>query len=197
MSLKVKLISTIAAVCMVICLLSVGIWAASVGTVNVGGTVSFVAEDVDVTITATVTGSKTTGQTRTITWDAGTAYNADGEDEDDVANDALVADWTDLVLDFQKNTPIVIEITITNNSEQRSVGVAISDNGSNPTNWTHGVDKPADTLEYIGATAGEIVGEQATAASNVGTYTITLTGTDWNELMAGTLNYKVVVTNIA
>ena len=177
MSLKAKLVSTIAAICMVICLLSVGIWAASTGTVNVGGTVSFTASDVDVTITATVNGAKTTGQTKTVTWSAANT------------EETLTADWSNLTLDFVKGSDIEIVLEITNNSVERSVGVAISDNESSATNYTHAVDLASDTLEAKGAT-GEGV-------SNTGTYKITLKVTDWNKLVSGTLAYKVVVNNVA
>ena len=127
MSLKVKLATTIAALCMVICLLTVGVWAATKTSVNVSGTVSFVAEDVNATISATVTGA--TGDEQNITNKVIATFLGDevipeGSDyyeyEDKDGNKTY--DFKDL--DFaSKDSVIVITLTIKNDSTQRKLNV--------------------------------------------------------------------------
>lgn len=114
MTTKAKLVSTIAAFCLVLALMVVGVLAATSATVNLGGTISFTAQDVVATVTAKSTGAATdmTTDTYTKTFNASTA-------EDDVAN---VADWDDISLQFaNKTTDIVITVTITNNAQDGRV----------------------------------------------------------------------------
>ncbi len=169
MSLKAKLVSTIAAFCMVICLLSVGIWAANTGTVNVGGTVSFVASDVDVSIYGVVGTEAAEAEaitTEIVTWNA-------------ASEGTLTEDWTN-ALNFTKGEDIVISLKVVNNSEQRSVAVTLTDDGTTATNYTH-TPSAGSTIE----------------AEGVAVYTITLSVTDWNKLVTGNLSYDLVVTNVA
>lgn len=143
MSLKAKLVSTIAAFCMVICLLSVGIWAANTGTVNVGGSVSFVAKDVDVTISlVSVTGAG----------DAGDAYAKDDITWNAATEGTLSASWTDMVFAFQKAAngtlgDIVITINVKNNSAERPVNVTAA------AQMTEGADT---SVSVVAATTGQI-----------------------------------------
>ncbi|MBO5022353.1 MAG: hypothetical protein J6C53_02615 [Clostridia bacterium] len=168
MSLKAKLVSTIAAFCMVICLLSVGIWAASTGTVNVGGTVSFTATDVDVTIYGVVGTAAADAEditTEIVTWDAAST------------GDTLTEDWTN-ALNFTKGQDIVISLKVVNNNEERAVTVTLVDDETAATNYTH---TPS---------AGSSI-----AAGQSAVYTITLKVTDWNKKVEGTLSYDLTVTN--
>ncbi len=118
MSLKAKLVSTIAAFCMVICLLSVGIWAASTGTVTVGGTVSFEATDVNVTVTGTVSGAKVNTWTDTITWSAEDATAAE-------VWDGLLFEFVQNTTDTSKLDDIVISLKIDNLSTERGILVTL------------------------------------------------------------------------
>ena len=104
MNSKAKLISTIAAICMVLVLLVGGIWAASSGTVTIGGTVSFSAQDVDVKITGVVTGASTasTPELDPIRWNAATANNKDGNSNLEDGLEDLQAAWDLGELQFTK-----------------------------------------------------------------------------------------------
>ena len=120
MSLKAKLVSTIAAFCMVICLLSVGIWAANSGTVNLGGSVSFTATDVNVRVEYVgMEGGTGTYSHAAIEWNSSDEPTADDKFEGmnfgfkkSETNAAVYAD-------------IVITIKVTNLSKERGVNVAI------------------------------------------------------------------------
>jgi hypothetical protein len=178
MSLKAKLVSTIAAFCMVICLLSVGIWAANTGTVNVGGSVNFVAEDVNVKIELLdVVGAGKAGDDyakEAIEWDA-----------TDVGT--LSADWTDMVFAFQKADDgslgdIVITIKVTNLSEERAVSVA-------PTAaMSEGADEDVD-VTFTGATS------IAAKGNEVYTITISTTKTGNDTVATSAWTGSLVITN--
>ena len=60
MSLKTKLVSTISAICMVLALLTVGVWAVSTASVTLGGSVSFTADNIHARVTGSVTGTQET-----------------------------------------------------------------------------------------------------------------------------------------
>ena len=120
MSLKVKLTTAIAALCMVICLLSVGVWAASSGVVKIDGSVSFVANDVNVTVYGEGAGELPEGATVTAfkldraeiaTWTAET------EDEN------MEKTWEPKVLFAHKSEIITLTITVVNNSLERGVAL--------------------------------------------------------------------------
>ena len=127
MSLKAKLATTIAALCMVICLLTVGVWAAKQGTVSMHGTVSFVAEDVSVKIYGALSG--TDGNDNIGTPD--TAKIVDGDKRiaewNALTTDAaLTATWgteeASLDLGFaNKGSTIKLVIKVENTNEERSV----------------------------------------------------------------------------
>ena len=104
MSLKAKLVSSVAAFCLVLALLVVGVLAVNQATVQLGGSISFTANDVIATVTVTSTGA-TTDLNETIKFDSTDANDDEGT-------------LTDLGLVFaNKTSPIVITVTITNDSE--------------------------------------------------------------------------------
>jgi len=148
MSLKAKLVSTIAAFCMVICLLSVGIWAASSGTVNIGGTVSFEVTDVNVLIEGTVTGMDGAAPTlKDIDWNAEDGYNTDTDSDSE--NDALVEGWALGALSFKKNAQGELDsITLTIDITNRST-----------------VNAAKATLEVIAPTSGDVKVEASSAVN--------------------------------
>ena len=109
MSLKAKLVSSVAAFMLVIALMVVGIFAANSATVQMGGTISFTASDVNATITLASEGQSGAALSKSITFDA--------DDETATAN------WTDQNLVFVKGSDITVKITFTNNSAERAMTV--------------------------------------------------------------------------
>ena len=133
MSLKAKLTTTLAALCMVICLLSVGVWAATQATVNFSGTVTFELRDVQVSVYGAYKG---TGEDTDL-GSADTDAIAEGEDElivtwtaedEDATEDPadednmLDKDWEFNALNFEnKNSTIVIALKVKNNNPDNGV----------------------------------------------------------------------------
>lgn len=200
MKLKAKLISTIAAVCMVVCLLSVGIWAVSKGTVNIGGNVSFTADNVYVQIDGTVSGStndanKVLGP---IVWNSETVNNVDSEPTDGKL-DALIESWDLSGLVFANNagtlSPITVTLTIKNLSTQRKATVKLTDNTT--------IEASDDvTMEISGLASNRLVLEPSTGVqdqtNNIATITITLTPKDLsanNTVDAFSFNIDVSIEN--
>ena len=175
MSLRAKLATTIAALCMVICLLTVGVFAASQANVNIGGTVSFVAEDVDATVTATFANVKTAIEQKSVTFDSATA------DED------MTEDWTGLDLTFANKTDdIIITVVVNNNNAERRLGVTFTDNSTELKNFTVAI-KEGETV---------VSAQDEIAASGSATYTITLHITDNNDSVSGNLNVNIKLDNL-
>lgn len=181
MGLKAKLVSTIAAICMVICLLSVGVWAASTATVNLGGTVSFTAKDVQATVKlVSISGTENDAQTKT---DA--TFDAETQDS------AATVNWNDLALTFKdKNTPIVITIKVINNNTQRALNVTATDR-STTTNYTVDIKKGEANFTTEDLTKVD------ESKSNEATYTITLKVTNKNIKAEGTLAVEFKLENVA
>ena len=145
MSLKAKLASTIAAVCMVICLLSVGIFAATTAKISLSGSVSFVAQDVDVSVAATVSGAAVN------TWkESGVITPAATEG-------ATVLPWEVDELQFVKNgddlNDIVISLEITNNGS-KSVSVTAADDTAKANG--EGIEVSYDAKLTIAATETKV-----------------------------------------
>lgn len=118
MKLKAKLISTIAAFAMVLCLTIVGVWAAATVTVSVTGTVSYTATDVNATVTGSITGITESGKTYSKTFNHGTT--------DEQANDA----WALENITFVKHQDVVITLTVKNNDSTRSFKATLVNSGS-------------------------------------------------------------------
>ena len=163
MNSKAKLISTIAAICMVLVLLVGGIWAASSGTVTIGGTVSFSAQDVDVKITGVVTGASTasTPELDPIRWNAATANNKDGNSNLEDGLEDLQAAWDLGELQFTKAAAdgklnnIVLTITVENYSTERQVQVALTT--TTPTAGDIAVAVAGDTTIGVASKTGDVV----------------------------------------
>ena len=160
MKLKAKLISTIAAFAMVLCLTIVGVWAATTVTVNVTGNVSFSPTDVNVKVTGSITG---------ITESAGKTYEKDFNDAttDEQANDT----WALENITFVKHQDVVITLTVKNLDSTRSFKATLVNNGSG-TNATGTVG-----TETVTIAAGET--ESLTFTINVG---------DWNKAAGYNIN---------
>lgn len=115
MSLKAKLVSTVAAFLMVLALMVVGVFAATSGSIQMGGSLTFNATDV-------------VGRV-----DLATVGNSGGEitkttEDFDATDDSVDFSWTtgegeaiDLV--FSEGTDITVKITVTNNASDRPMYV--------------------------------------------------------------------------
>ncbi len=120
MSLKAKLVSSVAAFMLVIALLVVGVLAASQVTVNMGGSISFTATDVHAKVEITVAGtSEETQPSKTYIF----SYNK-GES---VTTGELVtgdsATWDSNSWTFGANRQITVTVKITNLDAKREIDV--------------------------------------------------------------------------
>lgn len=114
MTTKAKLVSTIAAFCLVLALMVVGVLAASSATVDLGGSISFTAKDVVATVSVSASGS---AEDATVN---GTGVYTESFD----STDNPTASWTknDINLTFaSKDAPIVITIAVQNDSDERAL----------------------------------------------------------------------------
>ena len=118
MTTKAKLVSTIAAFCLVLALMVVGVLAASTVTVNLGGTIGFQSSDVVGSVTIATSGAATD----LVATEAGNHYEFDS-----ATTNATQFDFTNKALNFnagEANNTITVTLTITNNSEERAIQVA-------------------------------------------------------------------------
>ena len=168
MKLKAKLISTIAAFAMVLCLTIVGVWAAATVTVSVTGTVSYTATDVNATVTGTITGIN---ETKSFTQD----FNADKADTSGA--------WDLSGITFVKNQPVVITLTVKNNSTERSLEAELVNNGG---------AAGTNTTAALGATTEATIN----AGDNVD-FTFTINVTDWNKQAGYPIDLTLTLKNVA
>ena len=148
MSLRAKLATTIAALCMVICLLTVGVWAANKATVNINGSVSFVANDVHATVSAVSSGTtEATKKSDSVTFNcSSTAAEGDNKGETDTF------DFSGMIF-ANKTEDIVITITVSNLGERAltaKVSQGTVENAND--NVTVSIDKTS--VETVAATTG-------------------------------------------
>ena len=116
MSLKAKLISTISAFVLILTIVIVGVWAATQANVSLGGTINFQATNVYAKVTGTVTGMDSNPTLPTLIFSEG----------EDASEETDIEQWNNLNLVFNTSgTPIEIEVTVENLSDQRSLGVSI------------------------------------------------------------------------
>ena len=112
MSLKAKLVSSVAAFMLVLALMVVGIFAASSGTVQMGGTISFTATDVVGSITLSSTGNQGGELSETASFTAET--------------ETIAENWTEQNLVFAEATDIVVSITVDNDATDRPMYVTFT-----------------------------------------------------------------------
>ena len=191
MTTKAKLVSTIAAFCLVLALMVVGVLAASSVTVNLGGSLSFTASDVDATVKVVATGC---GEAATVngTGDYTKTFNADSAENS----------WTkdDIDLTFSdKDAPIVITITVTNNSDERALKVSFTGDAlpnvtasSNVTMAvTYGDNAAASTSATLGTEEIEVgVGEYAEIK-------LTISIDDANKTVSSNWDANLTLENVA
>lgn len=112
MSLKAKLVSTVAAFVMVLALMVVGVLAASQGTIQMGGSIQFTASDVIADVSLTSTGM-TSNLNKTASYTATT--------------ETIQETWTDLNLTFVEGTDIQVSLKVENNATDRPLYVTFTD----------------------------------------------------------------------
>lgn len=169
MKLKAKLISTIAAFAMVLCLTIVGVWAATSVSVSVTGTVGFTASDVNATVTGTITG---------ITEEKTFSKVFDAASEEDSAT------WDLSNITFVKDSNVVITLTVKNDSTERSLTAKLENNGAaSGTNTTAVLGQEANLVTIP---AGE---EQA--------FTFTISVANWNMEASYSINLLLTLNNVA
>lgn len=152
MSNKVKLVSIITALVFVLSLLIVGVLAAQTATVNLGGTITFQAKDVQATISAGVVtnGSVADAENKmqTVVLDA----------ENDGA--AAIATWSGLNLTFDDGgDDVTITFTITNDHGEKDLIVTTvqtdgtTDNATMTTTVTGGTGTVTSNTIAVGSSA--------------------------------------------
>lgn len=158
MSLKAKLVSSIAAFCLVLALMVVGIFAANSLQVNLSGNLTYTATDVVAEINVSSTGAKGDN----ISWNSSV----------DATDDELTGGYDALNLEFAKDTPIVITVTVKNNSNENMTVTATQPTAASGVTIQTSVS---------GGSSSTYTEAQTVSASQTVTYTITLTMQDTAE----------------
>ncbi len=115
MSLKTRLVFLISAFTLILTMLIMGVLAVSQVNVNMGGSISFTADDVYAHVTGNVTGATVPPSALNVT------YSATQTTGDDTV-------WEELTLNFDTSaTPIVFSITVENLSTERTLTVTLTD----------------------------------------------------------------------
>lgn len=170
MKLKAKLISTIAAFAMVLCLTIVGVWAAATVTVDVTGTLSYTAKDVNATVTGSITGIAGEGnKTYSQTFNAGKEQATDS--------------WDLSGLTFVKNQDVIITLTVTNNSTE----VGLTAKLTNKTTTEENVE--------ITLSENQEVQVGTEADSKTKTFTFTIHVLDWDKSTNYSVNLSLSLTS--
>lgn len=169
MKLKAKLISTIAAFAMVLCLTIVGVWAAATVTVSVTGTVSYTATDVDATVTGTITGITESGKNFEKTFNAASTENSGA--------------WDLSGITFVKNQDVIITLNVKNNSTERPLQATLANNGE---------ATGTNTTAALGETTTSTI-----AAGDNASFTFTIKVTDWNKAASYGINLMLTLNNQA
>ena len=171
MKLKAKLISTIAAFAMVLCLTIVGVWAATTVNVTVTGTVGYIATDVDATVEGSITGITETGKTYSQTFNS------------DTVGEPATGSWDLSNITFAKGQDVVITLKVTNNSTERALEATIANNGA---------ATGTNTTAELGTTTTATV-----AAGDDASFTFTIKVGDWNKAAAYEINLGLTLVNKA
>lgn len=164
MSFRVKLITTVSAFVLILALLTVGVFAAQSATVNLGGTITFQAKDVQATISAATVNNATLA-------DASSKLQQIVLDADNDGTEAI-ATWAGLVLTFDDaGDDATITFTITNDHPEKALTVTTTQ-----TNGT--VDNATMTVTQTGGTG--TVENNTIAVGGSAEYTVTFHIEDQN-----------------
>ena len=175
MTLRSKMVATISAFCLVLAMLIIGVWAAQSVKVEMGGSLTFDANDVNVKIEGTIEGTSEPQTLDTLIFSAN-----EGQSSGDVET------WKNKALTFGRDDDnvydIVITIKITNLSYENAVNVKILDNYQTIEN----VDKTItrDDGQY---TAGSTYAlpKSTTESESTTTFKITFSVADKNQPVSG------------
>ena len=166
MSLKMKLISAISAFTLVLGLLIMGVFAVNQAQVDMGGSITFNADDVYAKVTGSVANAQVAPTGLDVTY---SAYETVG--------DPSAWEELDLLFDSQ-GTPVVITITVENLSTERSLTVNLTDTISSSTpNLNKSLQRDSST--YSSGT--NITLDPKDNGTSTTTFTITLSVADRNQ----------------
>ena len=166
MSLKMKLISAISAFTLVLGLLIMGVFAVNQAQVDMGGSITFNADDVYARVTGSVANAQVAPTGLDVTY---SAYETVG--------DPSAWEELDLLFDSQ-GTPVVIAITVENLSTERSLTVNLTDTISSSTpNLNKSLQRDSNT--YSSGT--NITLDPKDNGTSTTTFTITLSVADRNQ----------------
>ncbi len=191
MSLKAKLISTISAMCLVIALVSVGVWAASTATINLSGTLTFNATDVYCQVEGTFANmSGTITQPDTLTWDSTTTSSTDPKIGDETT-------WANKALTFDENgTSITLTIVVTNMSTERAINITLAQStaptGVTPTATYNGSAYTFGSTQKLTKSASSTSLQKATII-----ITFALTDTTLDTSVSSSWGYTLSLVNTA
>ena len=166
MSLKMKLVSMISAFVLVIGMLLIGVFAVERVQVDMGGSITFNADDVYARVTGSVEKAQVAPNNLDVTY---SAYETKGNP----------TAWESLDLEFDSYaTPIVISITVENLSTERSLTVNLTDAlASSVPNL--GKELKRDNGTYT--SGANITLDPKDNGTSTTTFTITLSVTDKNQ----------------
>ena len=174
MTIKAKLATTIAALCMVICLLTVGVLAATSATVTINGTVNFQATDVIALVKAKAEGTKGFSIAET------TVGDFDAADEEGAAT----GEWTPAVVFSAKDEVITLTLTVENKSVDREIKLTFAPTLGDQAITAEGVTVGNVTAKLGASNATEVgvatAGEGGAVTNATATVTITLEIADRN-----------------
>ena len=173
MSLKAKLISTISAFVLILTIVIVAVWAATQANVSLGGTINFQATNVYAKVTGTVTGMEDNPTLPTLIFSEGK----------DASQETVIEQWNNLDLVFNTaGTPIEITVTVKNLSDERSLGVSVTNQ--------------MDPIENVNISITKGEGEASTSAivspSSSTTFVLTISVEDINVSVTDAL-YKFLI----
>lgn len=189
MKLKAKLISTIAAFAMVLCLTIVGVWAASQVSVSLTGTITFTSDHVVATVSLDSVKSGDTSIVDCTSYSA--TFNSDTEAVSEGQHNATWALPDNLSFDQGKN--VVMTFKIDNSLNERAITAIIESKSVLGENTT-------ETIAY-GASAGAASTEgaktsQTIAAGGEAYYVVTVSVKDWNNSANYAANLVITLNNV-
>ena len=172
MTLKAKLVSTIAAFALVLALLVVGVLAASSASINMSGSLSFTATDVNATVDISVAGNTAAG-------DVGDGTYTFNSATQDASKDVTLSD-----LDWvfaSKTSTITLTIVVTNNDSARSLTSTLT-----PTLTELADANVTASAQATAGVTGTVGQAQTLEAGESVTYTVTFKITDANKSVSST-----------
>ena len=147
MSTKVKLVSLISAFVLVLAIMMVAVMAVPTVTLNMGGSISFTATDLQVTISRGVLANGTIEDSANKMQEVKIDAYDDGAEE--------LATWTNLNLTFNESgEDMTITFTITNNSTVDDIRATVTVNQGTTNNATVSVTTPSSSNAIIPANDG-------------------------------------------